>query len=368
MRITKTLRSLSKTEETPFLAIDIRSISKKFKTLSTALPGMEVYYALKANHDSEIVRILDREGSGFEIASEGELKVLKKMGVSSKKIICMHTIKTPSFIRVLRNEDINILAFDSFDEVDKVLRYFPGAKLVLRLEVENKGSDWPLTKKFGVTVREAKELISYCNERKLIVYGLTFHVGSQCRDKSSWESAIKLSSEFWFQNFGKRTQLGFLSLGGGLPIRQTLNVPSMREIGKVITRSLDKYFDRSKILRVSIEPGRGLIGDSGIMVSTVVGIAKRGSERWVYIDAGVFNALMETVQGYKYEFKVLGNKDVNAVTIAGPSCDSVDVVSESTDLGCVEIGDKVFIMNCAAYTTAYAAPFNGFAVPGVVYV
>ena len=104
------------------------------------------------------------------------------------------------------------------------------------------------------------------------------------------------------------------------------------------------------------------------MVTTVLGKAQRGNENWIYVDAGVFNALMETVEHYKYEIKTLSRKKKKVFTIAGPSCDSVDVMFENVSINDVEIGDQLFILNSAAYTTVYASNFNGFSIPKIVYI
>lgn len=366
MDLTSKIITLSQSQETPFLVLDILSIKNKYREIKKNLSGIEVFYAMKANNDPKILGTLKEEDCGFEIASKNELNELLKLGVSSDKIMCMHTIKSPDFIRELNSKGISLLAVDSYAEIDKIYSLFPSALILIRLEVENTGSDWPLTDKFGVNFSQALDLLNYSNNKGLTVYGITFHVGSQCRNLNNWQLAIELSSKLFNEAVKMGAPLKMLSLGGGLPIKQIENTPSLVAIGKVIASALKDNFNSD--VRVSIEPGRGMVGDSGVMVSTVLGKAERNGKNWIYIDAGVFNALMETIEGYKYSLKVQSTNKTKRFNIGGPSCDSIDIPFKDIVLPDLEIGDKLFILNAGAYTTVYASDFNGFKVPSIVYV
>lgn len=363
-------KKLSRTHQTPFLAIDLSHLRKKYQQIAKSVPNLEVFYAVKANDDLTILNTLRTEGCSFDVASEPELDTILKMKVPTEKIICLHTIKSPQFLHRLEKAQVDILAIDSKDETDKIAKFFPTAKLVLRLTVDNSDSDWPLTKKFGLTASELLDVATYIKRKKLNIYGLTFHVGSQCRNKKNWTKAIKEAKEVWLDLKTKLDiSVPYLSLGGGLPINQTSKVPGVAEIGTEITKAIKTHFGDVKNLRVSMEPGRGLIGDSGIMVSTVVGKALREGKEWVYLDVGVFNGLMETIEDYKYE--VVGTKrhtTQKIITIAGPSCDSVDVMFKDMKVQALSLNEKVFIINCGAYTTVYASNFNGFPAPKIIYV
>jgi len=368
MKLTKEIVKIVSGEDTPVLLLDLANISLKYHEIRNSIRNVEIFYAMKANNDPKILKLLVDEGCGFEVASEPELRSVLSLGVPPQRIMSMHPIKGPKFLRSLESEGVEIMAFDSFEEVDKISAFAPGSKLVLRIIVDNEGSDWPLTRKFGVEASQAPDLIRYASGKGLNVYGLTFHVGSQCNNKDNWAQAIGECRNVWTKALGEGSNPQFISLGGGIPIRQTHSVPSLDEIGKVIADSVKLNFPTAEGLKLSIEPGRGLVGDSGLMVTTVLGKAKRGNENWIYVDAGVFNALMETVEHYKYEIKTLSRKKKKVFTIAGPSCDSVDVMFENVSINDVEIGDQLFILNSAAYTTVYASNFNGFSIPKIVYI
>lgn len=364
MKLTKKLLNHSKTIDTPFLLIDLSQVKKNYRRIQKNLPGIEIFYSMKANAHSKIIKSLVDEGASFDITSEKELQQILPFKIPTKKIICLNPIKSPRFLQTLHKENIEILAYDSFEEVDKIAKYAPNSQLVLRIVVDNEGSDWPLTKKYGVDPANAITLLKYAQEKKLTPIGITFHVGSQCRNKHNWQNALFICETLWSLAKKENLNLHFLSLGGGLPIQHTKPIPKLADINKGIQKMLSNNFTTKDIpLRVTIEPGRAIVGDSAIMVTSVIGKAKRGNENWIYIDAGVFNAFMETIDGFTYEIKTgkIGRK--KKFTIGGPSCDSVDIPFKNIHIENVEIDDRLFVLNTGAYTTVYASNFNGFSSP-----
>lgn len=369
MILTKKIIEISKKYQTPYLLFDLDKIRKNYRNIKDSIKDVEIFYAMKANDHPIILETLAKEGSAFEISSLNELRVLLRLGVSPDKIICLNPIKSPEFISEMNKNKVYIMAYDSVAEVDKIARYAPESKLVLRIIVNNEGSDWPLTKKFGIDPAEALPLLRYARKHNVEPVGLTFHVGSQCLNKNNWSSALYVCNDIWKQAKSEGINLNYISLGGGIPIKHIKKIPAIKEIGETINKALAINFKADGFkTRVTIEPGRGLVGDAAIMVTSVVGEAKRGTENWIYIDAGVFNGLMETVENFQYELKTQRGGKRKTVTIAGPSCDSVDIPFKDILLPEVKIGDKVYIINAGAYTTVYAANFNGFEIPKVYFL
>lgn len=364
MKLTKKIIEISKKYKTPFLLVDLDQIIKNYYNIQKNLPNVEVFYSMKANDHPRIVETLVKENASFDITSEKELNLLNTYNFSSEKITCLNPIKSPEFLKKLYKNKITIMAYDSLDEVDKIAKYAPGSKLVIRIVVDNEGSDWPLTKKYGVDAAAAMPLLKYAREKKLQPIGLTFHVGSQCRNKNNWENALFVCETLWALAKKENINFNFLSLGGGLPIQHDKPIPRLEDIGKGIQKMFRNNFESVDTpLRVAIEPGRAIVGDSAIMVTSVIGKAKRGSENWLYIDAGVFNGFMETIDGFTYDIKTIKNNNMKKYMIGGPSCDSVDIPFKNITLGNIEIGDKMYILNAGAYTTVYASTFNGFEIP-----
>ncbi|HYA32197.1 MAG TPA: type III PLP-dependent enzyme, partial [Thermodesulfovibrionales bacterium] len=196
--------------------------------------------------------------------------------------------------------------------------------------------------------------------------GITFHVGSQCNNVYNWNSAVEKSQEVWEIAEQKGIRLTMLNMGGGYPIHYTKNVVDVETIEKKVDRAISKRF--AKDIEIFIEPGRAVVGDAGIFVSTVIGKARRGDENWLYIDVGVFNGLMESIGGIKYVYIVGSRNEPEKWTIAGPSCDSFDVIDRGVLLPEPEVGNRILILSSGAYTISYASEFNGFSIPKTILI
>lgn len=361
--------------KTPYLIIDKSLITEKYIKLKQITDDVKIFYAVKANPDMEIICHLNELGSGFEIASEQELDDVIDAGVNPDKIISSNPHKTLDFIKAAYQVGVRYFAYDSSMEVDKLSQLAPGCKGYLRIIVDNSKSEWPLSKKFGVNPSEAISLLEYAQASKIKPYGITFHVGSQCMDSISWIKAISQVAEIFKIAENKGIILKMLNIGGGVPIQYTKNTPLISKIRDEISQSINKHFSNRDI-EIMAEPGRALIGDCGNISTKIIMRAKRGNETWLYLDIGVFNGLMETIEGIKYrilsEKQISGNmksEEIIPYTIAGPTCDSVDTMYKDyllpRDLG---LGDVLYFMNAGAYTMSYASNFNGFPIPKIYFI
>lgn len=366
----KVLKHLNKKKiETPFLVIDKEKIREKISSIGQNIRNTTVFYAIKANSNIEVLKFVNKFDIGFEIASEGELKILKSIGVKPERIITSNPVKSPKFLKIAASYGVNYFAYDSVDEVNKLAKFLPGCNVYVRLSVPNEGSEWPLSKKFGVEIDEAVELLVYAKEKGLKPVGVTFHVGSQCTNVYNWNNALNKSKMVWDLARGKGIRLHLLNLGGGYPIKYTKNVVSVDTIEKNIDKLIYEKFPAD--VKIFIEPGRAVVGDAGIFIASVIGKTKRGDENWLHIDVGVFNGLMESVGGIKYTYitevsKQSSNK--KKWTISGPSCDSLDVIDKDIVLPEPEIGSLILILSSGAYTIPYASEFNGFSIPKTILI
>jgi ornithine decarboxylase len=162
--------------------------------------------------------------------------------------------------------------------------------------------------------------------------------------------------------------LSMVNLGGGFPARYLKPIPGVPAYGDAIFQALSKHFG-NRLPETIIEPGRGMVGEAGLIEAEVVLISKKSEDdqvRWVYLDIGKFNGLAETMdEAIRYPIRTIRDGDATVpCVLAGPTCDSVDVMYEKTPYMLpfsLEIGDKVLIEGTGAYTTTYAAvAFNGF--------
>ncbi len=352
--------------EPPYLLLDKAKVRQKLTSIGKNIRNSEVYYAVKANPDIEVLSLINDLGVGFEIASEGELAMCVSLGVSKERIITSNPIKSFKFLRMAAEYGVNYFAFDSPDEVRKLRDYCPGSNVYVRLAVPNEGSEWPLSKKFSVEIDAAEELLLYAKKKGLNPVGITFHVGSQCTNMYNWNSALDKAKILWDRAEKRGIHLSLLDIGGGYPIRYTKDVVNINSINKNINKLIYEKFPKKT--RILIEPGRAVVGDAGIFVTKVIGKARRGDENWLSIDVGVFNGLMESVGGIKYSYIVEGAKEKKLWTLAGPSCDSFDVIDKDIMLPEPEVGNIILILSTGAYTISYASEFNGFSIPKTILI
>jgi ornithine decarboxylase len=346
--------------------MDKKIILRKLEQFHQAMPNARIFYALKTNPHWRIARMLQASGKGFEVSSEEELNLLLRCGVSPQRIISSNPLKSPQFIKAAHAAGVKYFAFDSPDEVEKLSQFAPGSNVYVRLSVSNEGSRWPLGGKFGAEREQAVELITQAARGPLIPCGITFHVGSQCTDEMSWVSAIKKSRLVWSAVEREGISLWMLNIGGGFPIEYTESIPPIDRIATVIEETLRQEFPTG--VEIFIEPGRAIVGEAGILVSTVIAKARRDGQNWLYLDVGVFNGLMESIGGFRYSMVADRDGPLRKWVVAGPSCDSFDVISNEVELPELQIGDKVYISSAGAYTTAYASRFNGFPTPNTYFV
>ncbi len=354
--------------ETPYLVIDPKRVVKNYRRLVQAFDGdVVVYYAVKANSHVEFLKQLKREGSSFDVASIGEIMKLIKLGVRPDRMSFGNTIKKAKDIDIAYTMGIDLFAVDSEMEVDKIARLAPGSRVFVRIHTSGLESDWPLSGKFGTDVDHAVELIDWARFRGLKPIGVSFHVGSQNYNPKNWEIAIKDAAKVFIEAAKKyHIILDFLNTGGGWPVKHVKPIPSVEEIASVIIESTRKYIG-SGIL-IATEPGRYMVGDAGTLVSSVILRSRRLGKDWVYIDAGVFHGLMETIEDFRYEVVVYGKEEFpkKKFALAGPTCDSVDVIYDEVELPeNVTEGDKVIFINAGAYTVEYGTNFNGIPSPRV---
>lgn len=349
---------------TPYLVGSLGVIDHKLARFRQALPGVVPHYAMKANPDLRVVTHMRDLGVRFEIASIFELDRLEQAGVDPAGIVFSNPIKPLAAIESAWKRGVTTMVVDDLDEIEKTAKVSTDIRLCLRLETSNTGSDWPLTGKFGATASEALGIISHCAECGLNLVGLTFHVGSQCRNLDNWHAGIENARLLIERMEAAGLSPSLLNLGGGFPIQHTRPMPTIEEIGATVRKSLADLPARFTVIA---EPGRYLVGDSFWMVTRVVGTATRKGHRWIYLDVGAFTGLAETLEGFDYELLSDRTGPEAAMTVAGPSCDTADVLFQEKMLPeDLQAGDLIYIPNAGAYTTAYASTFNGFPLPRTV--
>jgi ornithine decarboxylase len=353
----------------PCLVVDLDVVRENYRTFAKSLPDSRVFYAVKANPAPELLSLLVSLGSCFDIASVAEIEMVLAAGATADRISYGNTIKKERDIARAYALGVRLFAVDCKPEVEKIGRAAPGAKVFCRILSDCVGAEWPLSRKFGCEPVMAVEVLEHALKLGLEPHGVSFHVGSQQRNQHAWDRALA-SAAAVFKECGERgINLAMVNLGGGFPTRYLKNVPSVKAYGTAIFKSLRKHFG-NRIPETIIEPGRGMVGNAGVIEAEVVLVSKKSEEddvRWVYLDIGKFGGLAETMdESIRYPIRTPRDGDAMApCVLAGPTCDSADVLYEKEPYMLpvsLEIGDLVLIEGTGAYTATYAAvAFNGFA-------
>jgi len=347
----------------PFLLVDPSIVRTKARRFKAAMPRVHPHYAVKANPHPTVLRTLIEEGVSFEIASIAELDLLLDLGVPAAEIYYSNPVKSRAYLEYAASKGVQWYVLDCVEELRKIVAVKPDASLYLRLEVSNVGSDWPLSGKFGAQTGEVDAIIDEAVRLHADLAGVTFHVGSQCRNPDNWRAGLESAKRVFRSMKLKGLRPRLLNIGGGYPVRHTKPIPSIEVIGDVVNRGLTGF---GPDVRVMAEPGRFLVSDAAWFVCRVVGTATRGGKRWAYLDAGMFGGIIETTEGLQYDVVTERSGKLVPYTVAGPTCDSVDVVMREQLLPeDLEGDDFAYIPNAGAYTTAYASNFNGFPLPEV---
>jgi ornithine decarboxylase len=352
----------------PCLVVDLDVVADNYGTFEASLPDSHIFYAVKANPAREVLELLRARGSNFDCASVGEIELVLATGTTPDRISFGNTIKKERDIARAYALGVRLFAVDCIGEVEKIARAAPGSSVFCRILTDGTGAEWPLSRKFGCAPAMALDVLRTADELALVAAGVSFHVGSQMTDPDAWEKAIAEAGSIFRRLAEDGIHLDLVNLGGGFPTRYLKDVPAMSVFGSRIRDSLERHFGTT-LPRTIIEPGRGMVGNAGIISSEVVLISRKSDEdafRWVFLDIGKFGGLAETMDE-AIRYSITSGRDADhkeECVIAGPTCDSADVLYEKTMYPLpvtLEAGDLVQIEGTGAYTTTYSAvAFNGF--------
>ena len=352
----------------PCLVVDLDVVRDNFTAFRRALPGSAIFYAVKANPSPEILRLLASMGSNFDAASVSEIEMALEAGATPDRISFGNTIKKERDIACAHELGVTMYAVDAPEEVEKIARAAPGARVFCRVLTDCDGAEWPLSRKFGCAPDMAPDVLRLADALGLEAYGVSFHVGSQQTDINAWDRALGDARRVFDTLATEGIVLKMVNLGGGFPTRYLKDVPAAEAYGQAIFEALSRHFG-NRIPETIIEPGRGMVGNAGVIKAEVVLVSRKADNdnlRWVYLDIGKFGGLAETMdESIRYPIRTARDSDrFEPCVLAGPTCDSADVLYEKTPYPLpvsLTIGDEVLIEGTGAYTTTYASvAFNGF--------
>jgi ornithine decarboxylase len=351
---------------TPTLFLSQSRLRESFRSLSYALPGVELFYAVKSNAQPEILSILAREGSLFDVCTNGEIDIIKGCGIDAKKCMHTHPIKRDSDIRYALDFGVNLFVVDNEFELEKFVPYADRAKLLVRMSIQNPTCVVNLSHKFGCAPTQTFSLIAHAHSMGLTVAGISFHVGSQNESPLKYIEALDFCRDICRKAALSGITLDIIDIGGGFPINYLNPVLPVQRFCQPINEYLERYFSKYRIIA---EPGRVLSGPSMVLAAKVVGKSLRSGVWWYYLDEGVYGSFSGKIYDHaEYPLLVPRSGETFNSVLAGPTCDSIDVLYENIALPNLQIGDVLLFDSMGAYTTASASNFNGFPKAKIVLI
>ncbi len=361
--------------QTPFFVFSKDTLLKNLEEYEVCLPKKtEICYAMKANSEKVVLKTLNEAGVSFEVASKYELALLREIKVDPARIVYGTSVKPESHIKEFVKYGVDRFAFDSEEELLRIGKLAPKSRVYVRTLVNDESdSIFTMSEKFGTNLDNAVSLLVKAREIGLIPYGISFNVGSQARNAQAWANGIRDIARAMKKLLAHGIKIQVINMGGGFPYDyQGDNVfPNIQNIAKSIEVVNKKLPYPIKYIA---EPGRGIVADAFLLVTSVIGKSKRENGHWLFIDAGVYNALLEATkfQGKtRYKIDMLSDSRASnsqkAYILTGPTGDNIDVVSSKVILPAdIKVGDKLLISDVGAYTFPLTTRFNGFPKPRIV--
>lgn len=373
----KTLQALAREQGTPIFVVDHEKIRQNFREFRQCMPRVQIYYAVKANSNPEIVRTLYQMGCSFDVASLPEFMIVydnirdmpdkERQDFIWDKIIYANTIKPTETLETL-DQYKPLVTFDNREELRKIRQHAPHAGLVLRIRVPNTGSMVELSSKFGADPGDAVDLIVDAFDRGLVVEGLSFHVGSQCTNFENYIQALQLSANIISEAESRAgREIRILDIGGGFPVKYHPEVKSFRVLTRKLNAEIKRLFPPD--MQILAEPGRFLVANACTLVAKVIGKAFRDGKPCYYINDGVYHTYSGQIFDHcNYPVHAFRDGDLQISAVFGPTCDAFDTITLSAELPDLEIGDLVYSENIGAYSIASSTSFNGFPPAKVVHI
>jgi ornithine decarboxylase len=359
--------------QTPYFLFSKDKLRAQYEEYRACFPDASVHYAVKANAEPELLQFLVELGCGFEVASKYELDQLKAVDAPAENIIYGTSVKPADHIRAFAEYGVDRFACDSFPELEKIAIHAPGSRVFMRISVDDTGSVFKFSEKFGTSAENAVALLLRAREMNLIPYGISFHVGSQASNPKAWAQALRHIIPSIEELSRTGITLGAINIGGGFPCAYASFEQNI-SLKEIADETLAAYAELPYQPTMLLEPGRGIVATTAIAVVEVIARVERNQNTWLFVDAGVYQGFFETMayQGStRYRITSLRpsyDAGESLFAIAGPTGDSPDVITRETllpsDIG---VGDKLLVHDVGAYSLVAVSPFNGFPKPDVYF-
>ena len=355
----ESIKHLAARYGSPLFVIDVERVRGQYRRLAAALPGVDLHYALKPLPHSSVINALHAEGAFFDLATNGEVELVRRLKVAPERCIHTHPIKRDSDIRTALAYGVDRFVIDNPDELRKFVKYRNRSSLLIRVAFSSPEARCDLSRKFGCEPEAVAGLFQLAAELRIKIDGLSFHVGSQAAGPAMFVEAIARCSGL----MGLAAQSGhtpsILDIGGGFPVEYMQNCMPIEEFCAPIRTALQEL---PPSMRIIAEPGRYIAAPAAVSVTSVMGRAQRGGRWWYYLDDGLYGSYSGQVYDHAtYPVEALAPAgNTYPSVLAGPTCDSIDVINDHLELPQLDVGDLVVGRAMGAYTWASASEFNFF--------
>ena len=357
--------------KTPFYFYDLDLLDKTILSLKESLdPNYSVYYAIKANNNSKIIKLIKDHDLGIDAVSGEEINKSLNNSIKPKKIVFAGVGKTKDEIIFAIRKKIYLFNCESFDEIsliDKISNELNvKTKIAIRLNpnIDSRSHKYIKTgmfdSKFGIQIDHLDEILEKIKKLNHIdLKGYHFHLGSQIDDLGVFRKLCKVSNEMNLYLKNKNFNITDINLGGGLGINYKepdLNlIPDFKSYFQIFKRNLI-YFDNQKI---HFELGRSIVGQSGSLFSSILYLKKSFNKHFIIIDAGMTELIRQALYNAQHHIENLSSsKKENKYDIVGPLCESSDTFAKDYYLNQSEIGDLIVIRSTGAYGEVMSSNYN----------
>lgn len=341
----------------PLLVISRSKLIQQYQSLKQYLPGVSLYYAIKAFPHPEVIRILAEQGCNFDVASEGEIELLQTQKIGGRKTIHTHPIKKAADIKAALRGGSTTFVVDNIDELKKMIPFRERVGVLLRVSFRSDTASVDLSRKFGCSPAQVKDLVLQAQQHDIHIRGLSFHVGSQSLSSNTHVSAIQQCALLIDEiNQEIHNPMNVLDIGGGFPVDYAQENPDLDGFFQPIQQALAELTD----LDIIAEPGRFLVAPAVTGISSVTGMARRGDYMWYYMDDGIYGSYSgQLFDHVLYPLQIPNDAEPRSLSIlSGPTCDSIDIISEDIQLPEMREGDLVIGHMMGAYSAATSTRFN----------
>jgi ornithine decarboxylase len=364
------LAALAERHGTPLLVLQPHLVARRYRELTEKLPGFRMHYAVKASPHPLVLSTIAICGGGFDVATSAEVDLLQSLGLPMDRCIHTNPIKKPADIDHAYAAGIRTFVVENPCEVQKFMGRPSDIELLVRLAFRNPAAKSDLSSKFGVEPVDAELLVKHVMAAGVQFAGFSFHVGSQSASAAPYGVALRHTLDLVAhiaESLDVRARV--IDIGGGFPVAYRDSMPSIDAVADIIDDVLGSRRDDFTFLA---EPGRYLAADCMTLLTSVVGTAERGGQVWHYLDDGVYgsysNVMTEDVHPPILALRELteGDAACRPVTLAGPTCDSADVITRDYPMPALDVGDILVSPMMGAYTSVTASRFNGIPATPIV--